>query len=81
MVNRGPSPANDLPEGVVKGEGEWMICLFWMKSVSYVEPPYYVARFPYDTSKELFKSAFIAWVVIMKSDVCIAQIDLSITLK
>ena len=41
----------------------------------YAEQPYYVVRFPYDTSKELFKSSFIAWVVIMKSDACIAQID------
>lgn len=41
----------------------------------HAEQPYYVVRFPYDTSKELFKSAFIAWVVIMKSDACIAQID------
>lgn len=41
----------------------------------HAEQPYYVVLFPYDTSKELFKSAFIVRVAIMKSDACVAEVD------
>lgn len=41
----------------------------------HAEQPYYKVLFPYDTSKELFGTAFIAMVIIMKSDASIAQID------
>lgn len=41
----------------------------------HAEQPYYRVLFPYDTSKELFGTAFIVKVIIMKSDACVAQID------